>query len=663
MITLNNISIQYSGEYLFKDVSLHISPNDRIGLVGANGAGKTTLLKIIVGLIQPDSGSVQKANYVSIGYLPQDFVSMSDRSLIDEAKSAFEDINILQSQLEQVYDKIQKIENIDSEEYQELIEIQGELQFKLENLDAYKMQSQVEKVLMGLGFQTYDFERKTYEFSGGWQMRIALAKLLLSNPTLLLLDEPTNHLDLDSLRWLEEFLISYKGAVIIISHDRAFLDNMTRKTLVLLNKKMEVYAGNYSFYERESQIRRQNLLNAAKNQQQQLKQAQRFIERFRYKATKARQVQSRIKQLEKIDIIQIEEDTGEITFRFPQVKQSGVIVAELINVCKKYPGQKTNKQLQEEKLILENINLTIERGDRIALVGMNGSGKSTLTRILSGKEQPTSGEVKYGYNVSIAYFAQEQIDELQNNLEVIQIAELESSGQPQAELRTLLGCFLFEGDDVFKKVSVLSGGEKSRLALVKMLLKPANFLILDEPTNHLDMKSKKVLQEALINFEGTYIIVSHDRNFLDPIVNKVIEVKDRKIKTYLGNISEFIEAKDKETLSKEEISKSKSEFENIKLRKRLEAEERQRIYRITRPIKDKLDQVEKLIMEKESLKFEYEKIMANPNFYSNSKEVISVNNAYKNVIRELENLYKEWTELSDKLETLMREHQTKNFAS
>lgn len=655
MISVQNISIQFGRKYLFENLNFQISPNDRIGLIGPNGVGKTTLLKILSGITQADSGIVQKANYVSIGYLPQDTINSSDRTLYEEAKSAFEDINILQNQLDEINNQILNYKNVDTEEYQELLEIQSEIQFKLECSNAHLIKSQIEKVLMGLGFYIEDFERPVREFSGGWQMRIALAKLLLSNPSLLMLDEPTNHLDLDSLRWLEEYLNSYKGAVIIVSHDRAFLDNMTKKIFAIVNGKLEIYHGNYSFYERESRIRRENLINSIRNQQQKIKQTQRFIERFRYKATKARQVQSRIKQLEKIELIEVEPEDEEITFSFPETKPSGAIVAEAINLTKSYFTSKSGFSSRDlEKLVFSDLNFRIERGDRIALVGVNGSGKSTLTKILSGIEQPTSGIIKFGHNVLISYFAQSQVDELHNDMEVIQVAEAEASGQTQAQLRTLLGCFLFKGDDVFKKVKVLSGGEKSRLALVKMLLKPANFLVMDEPTNHLDMKSKKVLQDALSNFNGTYLIVSHDRHFLDPIINKVIEIKDGKIKTYLGNISDYIQKLESEKEKVQTtVTQSNKPVNDLKIKKRIEAEERQRLYKLTKPIKDKLADIENQIKEKEKLKQQCEVVMLQPDFFSDKQRVITTNNEYKKLTNELEKLYEDWAYLSDELENIL----------
>lgn len=654
MLNVNKISIQFADTRLFKEVSFHISPHDRIGLVGPNGAGKTTLLKILAGITQPDSGSVQKANYVTIGYLPQEAVSLSDNNLYDEVKSAFENINVLQEQLEEINLQIANQQDIESENYKELLEMQAELQFKLECLDAHLMKSQIEKVLMGLGFNEDDLLRPVNEFSGGWQMRVALAKLLLSNPSLLLLDEPTNHLDLDSLRWLEEYLKSYKGAVILVSHDQAFLDNMTKKIFAIENCKLNIYHGNYSYYINEKNQREVQLIKAAKNQQAKIKRTQEFIERFRYKATKARQVQSRIKQLEKMDLIEIENDIEEIDFQFPEAKQSGEVVVEVINLGKTY--SLSNYPSHKVKVVFEDLNFKIERGDRIALVGVNGSGKSTLTRILSGIESHTSGNIKYGHNVILSYFSQHQIDIMQQDMEVLQVAESESNDKTQLQIRTLLGCFLFKGDDVFKKVKVLSGGERSRLAIVKMLLKPSNFLIMDEPTNHLDMSSKKILQQALRNFKGTYLIVSHDRHFLDPIINKVMVIKNGKIEIHHGNISDYIQKMEMmEMRSEHEKNIQESKVNLLKDKKRIEAEARQRLYKLTKPIRDKIANVEKRIDEKEKLKQQYESLMSDPVFFENKEKVVTITSEYKNVTKELNELYELWTSYNEELEMKLAE--------
>ena len=565
-----------------------ISPHDRIGLVGSNGTGKTTLLKIITGLVQADSGAVSKAKFVTVGYLQQEGIAVSGKTLYEEAASAFEDVLEIQQELEEVHRSLERLDPR-SPEHAETIEIYGELQHKLEDLDAFRMKSKVERVLMGLGFSVSDLTRMTEEFSGGWQMRIELAKLLLREPSVLLLDEPTNHLDLETLQWLEDYLRSYHGAVVLVSHDRTFLDNLCSRTFALTMTRLEQYSGNYSFYETESVKRRELQIQAMKNQQQRLKETQEFIERFRYKASKARQVQSRVKQLEKVEIIEIEPEESGIRFEFPKPPPSGRVVMELRDLGKSYGPIE----------VFESLDYKVERGDRIAVVGLNGAGKSTLSRIVAGTESFNSGHRIVGHNVTLSYFAQHQAEELDPSKEVLDTIEEIAEGDIRRRLRSLLGAFLFHDDDVFKKVSVLSGGEKSRVALAKMLLKPANFLILDEPTNHLDMKSKKVLQEALRDYDGTFLIVSHDRSFLDPIVSKVLEVGNGTVKTFIGNISDYLAKKreEREASVKTEAAEKKasSGFEmSEKDRKRIEAEHRQQLSVKLRPLKQKVETIRRL---------------------------------------------------------------------
>ncbi len=637
---------------LFDDVSLVIGPHDRIGLVGSNGTGKSTLLKIIAGLNQSDSGGISKAHYVTVGYLPQDGVIASGKTLYKEVETAFEDIILVQQEIDEAHQLLSSLDPL-SEEYNDTLEVYGELQHKLEDLDAFRMKSKIERVLMGLGFAVTDFERQTEEFSGGWQMRIALAKLLLREPSVLLLDEPTNHLDIESLQWLEEYLHNYNGAIILVSHDRAFLDSLTKKTLALSIGKLEVYSGNYSFYEKEKIVRREQQVNAYKNQQRQLAQTERFIERFRYKATKARQVQSRVKQLDKIERIVIENDEEEIRFHFPAPQQSGVVVMDLKYICKNYDKLK----------VFDNLNYTIERDDRIAIVGVNGAGKSTFVRILAGTEPFQSGERKLGHNVILSYFGQHQAEELDLSKEAIEIVDEVATGEIRTKLRTILGSFLFHGDDVFKKVGVLSGGEKSRLALAKMLLHPANFLIMDEPTNHLDMRSKKVLQEALMEYGGTYVIVSHDRAFLDPIINKVIEFSSNGIRTYLGNVSAYLAKKKEErevTIKKPGISNLKSETGSQtsqlseKDRKRIEAEKRQRLSKTLLPFKQKLELIEKEISRLESRKDEIAAMMGNPEFYTNGEEVKNISRESKDIQQKLNDKYSLWNQVMSEIEEIER---------
>ncbi|MBI1805734.1 MAG: ABC-F family ATP-binding cassette domain-containing protein [Ignavibacteria bacterium] len=649
MLSLEHISTQFGGRTLFDNVSLMIGPHDRIGLVGSNGAGKSTLLKIILGSNQADKGTVSKAQYITVGYLPQDGVIASGKTLYKEAETAFEAVMEVQRELDEAHSRLLSLDP-NSPEYSETLEVYGELQHKLEDLDAFRTKSKVERVLMGLGFSVTDLERQTEEFSGGWQMRIALAKLLLKEPSILLLDEPTNHLDLESLQWLEEYLHNYNGAIILVSHDRAFLDSLTTKTFALSMGKLEVYTGNYSFYEKEKVVRKEQQINAFKNQQKQLKQTQQFIDRFRYKATKARQVQSRIKQLEKIELVEIEDDEEEIHFHFPQPQSSGVTVMELNEVCKMYG----------EKRVFDGLHYTIERGDRIAVVGVNGAGKSTFSRILAGVEPFSDGKRTIGYNVILSYFGQHQAEELDLSKEVLQVVDEVAVGDIRTKLRTILGSFLFHGDDVFKKVAVLSGGEKSRLALAKMLLQPANFLIMDEPTNHLDMRSKKVLQEALAAYEGTYVIVSHDRAFLDPIVNKVIEVTTHGIRTFLGNVSDYIAKKkaEREPTSSRILS---SESTNIiktnatvfeKDRKRIDAELRQQLSKKLKPIKRKLEIIENAIETMEKRKAEIETLMGNPDFYKDGEEAKKLSHEYKEVQMKLTDAYYSWNEITEEIASI-----------
>ena len=644
MISVNNIALQFGESVLFDGVSFRMGARDRIGLVGSNGAGKTTLLKILVGDLTPDRGEVAKAKYVSVGYLPQEGMAVAGKTLYGEAESVFGDI--LQTQ-ERLHDVHQQMSDADqaSEEFHELMDLAGELQHKLEISDAFRMKAAIEKVLMGLGFAVADFERPTQEFSGGWQMRIALAKLLLQQPSLLLMDEPTNHLDLDSLRWLEEYLRTYEGAVMIVSHDRRFLDNMTSKTYELSLGTLTEYHGNFSAYVVEREERREQQRAAFRNQQQQIKQTERFIERFRYKATKARQVQSRIKRLEKMDLVQIEDEEGEIRFAFPPAPPSGRVVIELLGIHKRYGSL----------AVFEGVELEIDRGDRIAFVGVNGAGKSTLARIIAGTEPFDAGERRVGHNVVASYFAQHQAEELNPSRDVLQTVDDVATGDVRRRLRTLLGCFLFSGDEVFKKVAVLSGGEKSRLALAKMLLRPANLIVLDEPTNHLDMRSKAVLQEALDAFEGSFVIVSHDRDFLDPLVTKVVEFRHGRLKTYLGNVSEYVASKEAEALRAGEDAQAAikpGEVATEKDRKRVEAERRQQRYERTKPVKEELSRIERAIEEQERRKGELELLMADPELYKQGDRVREVREEHRKIEEDLAYAYDRWSVLSAEVERL-----------
>ena len=627
-----------------------IGPHDRIGLVGSNGTGKTTLLRIITGVVQPDAGIISKARFVTVGYLPQEGVAVSGRTLYKEAESAFEDVLEVQRELEEAQSNLVRLDPATSE-YTEVLEIFGELQHKLEDLDAFRMKSKVERVLMGLGFSVADLERMTEEFSGGWQMRLELTKLLLREPSVLLLDEPTNHLDLETLQWLEEYLKGYNGAVVLVSHDRTFLDSLCSRTIALSMGTVEQYAGNYSFYEQEHVKRRELKVQAMKNQQQKLKETQEFIDRFRYKATKARQVQSRIKQLGKTEIIEVEPEESGIRFDFPQPPASGRIVIELRDLSKSYGSLE----------VFESLDFKIERGDHIAVVGVNGAGKSTLSRILAGAESFNAGQRIVGHNVTLSYFAQHQAEELDPERDVLGTIDDIAEGDIRKRLRTLLGSFLFHDDDVFKKVSVLSGGEKSRLALAKMLLKPANFLILDEPTNHLDMKSKKVLQDALSRFEGTFLIVSHDRAFLDPIVNKVLEVGKGTVRTYLGSMRDYLlkkrdqrDAAMKPAQAADQVSGGSREPSD-KERKRVEAERRQQLSVKLRPLKLQVEALEQEIEKLEARHKEIEAAMLDPGLYKIGAEAKKMSIERKEVEQLLARAYDRWDSLQTEIEKVRAE--------
>jgi len=651
LLQLDNITLSLGSRDLLDGINCIINPGDRVGLVGPNGAGKSTLLKIIMGIQELDAGNVSISNEESLGYLPQDGVDPDfNLTIIEEVETAFKELFDLEMKVKAIQEQFAIVDH-ESTEYEKLLEKYGELQTQLETSGLYTLRSEIEKVLMGLGFSESDFDRPTTEFSGGWLMRIALAKLLLKNPTYLLLDEPTNHLDIESLQWIESFLKNYPGAVIVVSHDRAFLDMMTNRTLAIRQGSINDYSGNYSFYERKWAEEKELLINAQKNQAKALKDTEEFVERFRYKASKARQVQSRVKQLEKIERIEVEDDLATVSFRFPPPTKSGQVVMQLERITKTYG----------DNVVFEGLDYEIEKGDKIAVVGPNGAGKSTLIRILSGKEPIQGGKRIEGYNVTTSYFAQHQADELDLTSDPLGIMMQAGSTEKESRLRSILGSFLFSGDDVFKKVKVLSGGEKSRLALAKMLLSPANFLIFDEPTNHLDMSSNHILQQAIQQYEGTCMIVSHDRAFLDPIVNKVLEIQPGRIKTYLGNVSYFLDKKKEESeqastpkvkAKEKNISKEISQDSNHsrKEAKRLEAQKRNEFNKRIRPLKQKLDKVESDIEKKEARKDEIEKLMAEIDFYEDADRVKETSLEYESLKNDITNLMFNWEEYSSKIE-------------
>jgi ATP-binding cassette subfamily F protein 3 len=649
LLSVSSISVQFGAKKLFDDVSFIVNPRDRIGLVGSNGTGKSTLLKVINHMIEPDSGVIAGSKHTTIDYLPQDGISYSGKTLYEEVYSGVSDVASVKDEIDDIHKELEERSDKDSEEYHDLIETLGELQHKFEDLEGFKIKSSIEKILMGLGFTVSDLERPTEEFSGGWQMRIALAKLLLKNPSVLLLDEPTNHLDIESLLWLEGFLKSYEGSIILVSHDRTFLDNITLKTIEIYTGKVTIYNGNYSYYEKEKEERRELTEKQYLNQQKYLTQQEKFIERFRYKAKKASQVQSRIKMLEKLERVEIEDEEAAIYFKFPPATHSGRKIIELKNLSKSY----------DDNLVLQNVDLEIERGEKIGFVGINGAGKSTLARIIRGTENFQQGERTLGYKVQLEYYSQHQADSLDPNHTVLETLDEIAVGDIRKQLRSILGSFLFKGDDVFKQVSVLSGGEKSRLALARMLLKASNFLILDEPTNHLDMNSKKVLMNALNGYEGTILLISHDREFLDGIVNKIIEVKDKNIKTYIGNCSNYLalKAEDADTAAgkvkaQNLNTEAESKTKKSKDQKRSEAESRNKLYSLTKPIKSKITQIEKDIKIKEERLKQIEADMTNEDFYKDSENVIKVNKEFGETKEKLTELYHKWMEHSSRLTEL-----------
>src|ERR1022692_2696206 len=535
MIQLSAAGKRFGHKLLFENTDWLITPRDRVGLVGANGTGKSTLMKVLAGLDTLDYGSLIVAKGTTAGYLPQDGLSLSGRTVFAECMAVFTELHAMERELETLTHRISELDHA-SAEYAGVADRYHSLEHEFRTRDGYSIEAEVGRVLMGLGFRKEDWERQTDEFSGGWQMRLALAKLLLQQPNLLLLDEPTNHLDLEARNWLEEYLHDYPYALVLISHDRYFLDVTVNKIAEIWNKRFWFYTGNYDKFLSQKTQRNEQLQAAYRNQRDRIEQLEVFINRFRYQATKAKQVQSRIKELEKIERIEIPPEEKTIHFSFPQPKPSGRIVAEFDGVAKSYPG----KNGGAEKEVFRNVSFMIERGDRIALVGVNGAGKSTLIKLLAGTEPVTRGEFRLGHNVQSDYFAQDQYKELDPDARILDDLGEASPRSGETELRSLLGCFLFSEDDVFKKIGVLSGGERGRYALLRLLLHPANFLLLDEPTNHLDLRAKDVLLNALVEYTGTVVFVSHDRYFIDKLATRVFEVGDGRVEVFPGNYEDYL---------------------------------------------------------------------------------------------------------------------------
>jgi ATP-binding cassette subfamily F protein 3 len=533
MLSLQNAGKRFGPKILFQDANWLIRTTEKTALVGANGTGKSTLMKVLASLETLDYGEIQRTRGMSIGYLPQEGLALSGRTVFEECLTVFDEIRDMEREIQSLGAQLTELDHA-SPEYEAAAERFSLLQDRFHALDGYALDAQVGAVLTGLGFGKEDWSRGTEEFSGGWQMRIALAKLLLARPNLLLLDEPTNHLDLETRNWLEEYLRTYPFGYILISHDRYFLDVTIDRTVEIWNKRLAIYQGNYTKYLSQKDDRRAQLLAAYKNQREQIEHLEAFISRFRYQATKAKQVQSRIKELEKIERIEIPNEEPVIHFTFPQPPPSGRLVVEAEGLGKNYG----------EKQVLKNVRFTIERGDRVALVGVNGAGKSTLIKLMTGVEPPTAGMVRLGHNVVSEYFAQDQYKVLDGDMRMLGDISRAAVKVPESELRSLLGCFLFSGDDVFKPLGVLSGGERNRYALARILVSPSNFLLLDEPTNHLDMRAKDVLLEAIASFSGTVIFVSHDRYFIDRLATRVLEVENGTVHSYEGNYEDYLRKKE-----------------------------------------------------------------------------------------------------------------------
>lgn len=651
MISINNLTYHIGARVIYDEANLHVKPKDKIGLIGLNGTGKSTLLKMIVGEITPDGGDISKANDCTIGFLNQDLLSyQSDEPILEVAMKAFADALDIQHRIDKV------LAEMETNYRDELVSKLTKLQERFEALDGYTIQARAEEILEGIGFNTADLKRPLREFSGGWRMRVMLAKLLLEKPSLLMLDEPTNHLDLPSIQWVENYLKTYEGAVVVVSHDRQFINNTVSTIVEVTGQKLVSYAGNYDFYLEEKQLRNEIQKNAFENQQQKIRQTERFIERFKAKASKARQVQSRVKTLERMEVVDsVLDENAKVNFRFNFTKPSGRHVIILKDVSKSYGDQ----------TILKHTDAHIERGDKIALIGANGKGKSTLLRIIYGSEK-FQGERQEGYNVIKSFYAQHQLEALNVNYEVLEEMKASGTDKTEMQLRSVLGCFLFTDEDVFKKIKVLSGGEKSRVALAKTLISEANFLLLDEPTNHLDIQSVNILTQALQQYEGSFIVVSHDRYFVTQIANKIWYIENNQIKEYPGTYEEYTWWREKQAasqaaskaasqpapsnaLKKEPVKESKKEKPSA------ETQESREIQKELKALQKRLEEIEANIIEQETQVEEVEKELANPEIYENPDVSAQTTERYQLAKDRLEKLNAKWEEVGLRIEELEKE--------
>ena len=640
MISINGITVAYGSYTLLDNINFHISESDKIGLVGKNGAGKSTIMKLICGLQSPTSGQIDKPNHIKIGYLPQIMEHHKGKTVMEETMTAFSAMTDLENELEEIGKELAERQDYESKEYLDLITRMNEINDVLLIEHSEPPAVQAEKTLLGLGFKDDDFDRNTETFSQGWNMRIELAKILLSRPDVLLLDEPTNHLDIESIEWFEDYLKNFRGSILLVSHDRRFLDNVTNRTIEIMVGHIHDYKVPYTKYLELRKERLQQQMAAYENQQKMIEKTEDFINKFRYKPTKSNQVQSRIKALEKLDRIEIDEtDNSTLTVKFPPAPRSGDVVFKGTDLTVGYP----------QKVVFRNAEIEIRRGEKVALVGRNGEGKTTLMRVIMGQLDPISGEAKVGHNVSIGYFAQNQEDVLDKSQTVLETLESIASGDIRTKLRDILAAFLFKGEDIDKKVAILSGGERARLGMAKLMLQPYNLLALDEPTNHMDIRSKDVLKQALKNFDGTLVVVSHDRDFLDGLVDKMYEFRDGKVKEHLGGIQDFLDERKIETLqelerrfkdeskpAEPEISVGKQKYEA----KRVESKEE-------RKLRNRISFLEKEISKLEDEMKKVESILSSP---GKDDDVMELTRQYLEYKRDLDAKTEEWAELSEKID-------------
>ena len=644
MISINSLTVAYGGFVLLNDINFHISESDKIGLVGKNGAGKSTILKLICGIQNPTNGKVAVPNDVKIGYLPQIMEHHRGRTVIDEAMTAFADMFALEDELEKISLELAERQDYESKEYHDLIVRMNEVNDRLAYTRSDNPRVQAERTLMGLGFKYDELSRNTETFSQGWNMRIELAKILLSKPDVLLLDEPTNHLDIESIEWLEGYLKDYRGSLVLISHDRKFLDNVTNRTVEIMLGRIHDYKVPYSKYLELRKERLEQQRAAFENQQRMIEKTEEFIERFRYKPTKSNQVQSRVKQLEKLERIEVDlEDKSALAVKFPPAPRSGDIAYKAVDMRVGYGA----------KVVFDDAQIEVRRGEKVALVGRNGEGKTTLMRVITNELDPMAGESRIGYNVSIGYYAQNQEDILDKEDTVFGTLDRIAVGDIRLKLRDILGAFLFKGEDIDKKVAVLSGGERARLAMAKLILKPYNLLALDEPTNHMDIRSKDILKQALKSYDGTLIIVSHDRDFLDGLVDKLYEFRDGKVKEHLGGVQEFLERRKLENLSELErhnkpVAEEKpAEVVQKKEEAKQEYQAKKFVSKEERKIRNRISFLEKGIESIETKMAEIEAVLANP---GEGDDIMELTRAYLENKRELDFKMEEWEKLNEQLE-------------